>query len=203
MGDGRHAHVVHALAPGSPRRRVAHRGRQDRARDRLAEHARGLRHPRPADRRSVFRRAHAAKRDGLDGLGPAEQQSAVSEPVRRQRPSQLFVDRRPPHAEERLRVPVDQHRRRRRASEVRSRCLRGTIQPSHWRGRGPRHLQPRRFHGGRSQHLRTGQPVRVPPAPAHALRVSAGRLAALAVAHLQPRRCATNLRRRSGRPTTT
>ena len=82
--------------------------------------------------------SHAAERRRLDGVGPPEQQSAVSESVRRQRAAQLLVDRRHAHAEDRLRVPAHQHRSGRCASEVRRGFLRRAVQPARRRRRPTR-----------------------------------------------------------------
>ena len=76
-------HAVVAVAARSARRRQPHRGRQERLRHRRPEHARGLWHHRPADRRGVQRRPHRTGGRRLDVVGTPEQQSAVPEPVRR------------------------------------------------------------------------------------------------------------------------
>ena len=75
--------LVDRSAARSALRRVAHQGRQDRARHRQPEHVRALRHHRAADRRGVRRRPHAAVGDRLDGVGTAEQQPAVPGSARR------------------------------------------------------------------------------------------------------------------------
>ena len=141
------------------------------------EHVRALRHHRAADRRRVRGRPHPAVGDRLDGVGSAEQQSAVPGSARPGLAHQLLDDLRHAHAEDRLRVPAHQHRRRRRPSEVRVGYLRRPVQPAGRSGRGPRDLQPRRLHVRRAEPVRPGQPVRLPAAAADALRLRAGRLA--------------------------
>ncbi len=109
-----------------------------------------------------------------------------------------------PHAEVRLRVPVA-------STPPSTTCTRSTGpiptrgQFSRPTGASGRHRRPYNladFLVGRAQRLRPGQPVRLPPAAADALRLSAGRLARHPGADGEPRACATSSARRSGRTTT-
>ena len=140
----------------------------------------------------------------LDGVGTPEQQPAVPESVRRQRRGSTTRGSPGRHTlEDRLRVPAHQHRGRRRPPEVRRRYLLRVS--SAGRPAPPADaadLQPRRLPDRRAQHLRAGQPVRLQPAAADALRLPAGRLARDAVADGEPRASLRVRRRRSGRTTT-
>ena len=63
-------------------------------------------------------------------------------------------------------------------------------------------LQPRRLHARPARAVRAQQRARGGPAPQHALRLPAGRLARDEPADAEPRVCATSTRRRTGRRTT-
>ncbi len=78
--------------------------------------------------------------------------------------------------QERLRVPADRHRGAGRQPALRPRHLQRTVHASGRRG-GEQPLQPRRLHARPARAVRAQQRARRRPAPQHALRLPAGRLA--------------------------
>ena len=168
-----------------------------------AEHARGLRHHRPADRRGVLRRPHRSRASAAGRPG-AVRAAIRSSRIRSSSTRALnYSWMRGTHS---LKTGYEYQRINTEVDDVHpkygARHLRRPVQPAGRRGGRRGDLQPRRLPDGRAQQLRAGQSVRVPAAPADALRLSAGRLARLADADAEPRRSATSSRRRSGKPTT-
>ncbi len=78
--------------------------------------------------------------------------------------------------QERLRVPADRHRSAGRESALRPRHLQRPVHAARRRG-GEQPLQPRRLHARPARAVRAQQRARRQPAPQHALRLPAGRLA--------------------------
>ena len=103
-----HLHGDPGIAPRSPARNLADRGRQEH-RARSPQHAGALRNQRPADRSEVFGRPHGTGHFGVDDVRAPEQQSAVPGSKRHQSADQLYVGQGAAELQDRVRVPGDQH----------------------------------------------------------------------------------------------